>query len=160
MPLYSWAQGMQGDNSWPPLALACWDSWTRDGLAEEVDHPAANSAFGKESSSTWWTLSLNKLQELVMDREAWHAQPMGSQRVGHNWAQRRVWEVSREDTVPSKLQRPGRFQYVWETASGSTDAPGDWWGDWLAWPGEGDYKCRTMKPLHQACGSRRLMPNL
>ena len=30
-------------------------------------------------------MSLSKLQELVMDREAWHAtQSVGSQRVGHN----------------------------------------------------------------------------
>jgi len=28
-------------------------------------------------------MSLNKLQELVMDREAWMLQSMGSQRVGH-----------------------------------------------------------------------------
>ena len=28
-------------------------------------------------------LSLGKLRELVMDREAWHAGFMGSQRVGH-----------------------------------------------------------------------------
>ena len=28
-------------------------------------------------------MNLSKLQELVMDREAWHAS-MGSQRVGHN----------------------------------------------------------------------------
>ena len=29
-------------------------------------------------------VSLSKLQELVMDREAWHAQSMGSQRAGHD----------------------------------------------------------------------------
>ena len=29
-------------------------------------------------------ICLNKLRELVMDREAWHLQSMGSQRVGHN----------------------------------------------------------------------------
>ena len=31
-------------------------------------------------------MSLSKLQELVMDREAWHAMSMGSQRVGHDQA--------------------------------------------------------------------------
>ena len=30
--------------------------------------------------------SLSRLQELVMDREAWHAESMVLQRVGHDWA--------------------------------------------------------------------------
>ena len=30
------------------------------------------------------SMSLSKLQELVMDREAWRAQSMGLQRVGHD----------------------------------------------------------------------------
>ena len=29
-------------------------------------------------------MSLSKLQQLVMDREAWSVQSMGSQRVGHD----------------------------------------------------------------------------
>ena len=32
----------------------------------------------------WMDVSLSKLQELVMDREALHAAVHGSQRVGHN----------------------------------------------------------------------------
>ena len=36
-------------------------------------------------------MSLSKRQELVMDREAWHAVIHGSQRVGHDWATELNW---------------------------------------------------------------------
>ena len=55
-------------------------------------------------------MSLCKLWQLVMDREAWHVQSMGSQRVGHDWVTELNWtdgtlwglqsEVAREMQVP------------------------------------------------------------
>ena len=36
-------------------------------------------------------MSLSKLQELVMDREAWHAAVQGVQRAEHNWATELNW---------------------------------------------------------------------
>ena len=36
-------------------------------------------------------VSLSELLELVMDREAWLLQLMGSQRVGHDWATDLIW---------------------------------------------------------------------
>ena len=31
-------------------------------------------------------MSLSRLWEMVIDREAWRGQSMGSQKVGHDWA--------------------------------------------------------------------------
>ena len=36
-------------------------------------------------------MCLSKLQELVLDREAWHAAVQGSQRVRHDWATELNW---------------------------------------------------------------------
>ena len=50
-------------------------------------------------------VSLSKLQELVMDSEAWCAAVHGSQRVGHDWA--------------TKLNRGSTKSPSWSTAEGT-----------------------------------------
>ena len=48
-------------------------------------------------------VSLGELRELVMDREAWRAAIMGSQRVGHDWATELNW------TEPLLVRRKPRI---------------------------------------------------
>ena len=66
----------------------------------------------------WMDMSLNKLQEMVMDREACCAtQSMGLKRVRHNWATELNW--TRQSTGP----REGVVLWLW-------DRP-DWVQVWL-----------------------------
>ena len=46
-------------------------------------------------------MSLSKLRELVMDREAGVLQSMGSQKVGHNWATEMNWTRQIMESQPS-----------------------------------------------------------
>ena len=39
-------------------------------------------------------MNLGKFQEMVKDREAWHAAVRGSQRVGHSWVTERQQSIS------------------------------------------------------------------
>ena len=62
-------------------------------------------------------VSLSKLQELMMDREIWLLQSMGSQRVGHDWATELNWT---EFTSIHGPNIPGSYAILFFTASDFT----------------------------------------
>ena len=65
-------------------------------------------------------MSLSKLQEFIMDREACHAGVRGSQRIGHDWATELNWSVD------SHFQSLGKENHqVLLSVSES------WWQKWL-----------------------------
>ena len=57
-------------------------------------------------------MSLGKLQELVMDREAWHAEVHGSQRVRQNWVTELNWTFKDDPmnciSIPGSILDCGR----------------------------------------------------
>ena len=61
-------------------------------------------------------MSLGKLRELVMDREAGTLRSMGSQRVGHdwvielNWTEAMFWRESLKSSLPLEVYSQGNWQ--------------------------------------------------
>ena len=47
-------------------------------------------------------MRLSKLQELVMERQAWHAAVQGLQSVGHNWATELNWTEAKNSITTKK----------------------------------------------------------
>ena len=61
---------------------------------------------------------LSELQELVMDREAWHAAVYGVTKVGHNWATELNW--STQDSLPGYGREVSLSASCWAYVSHNT----------------------------------------
>ena len=77
-------------------------------------------------------MGLGRLQELMMDREAWRAAVYGLQRVRHNWATELNWiDTAMKFTSIKKLPSESKIVYIkvgwhhWVSGHESEQTPGD-----------------------------------
>ena len=73
-------------------------------------------------------MSLSKLRKLVMDREAWHVQSMGLQRVGHDWVTKLNWT----EFLASLRYRVNSL-LTYQPSEGLTSVTQLWWRGRGAW---------------------------
>ena len=81
------------DRCWSSNTLATWckelTQWKRPWCWQRLKAGGEGDERGWDgwmaSPTQWASVSLSKLQELVMEREAWHAAIHGSQRVRYDW---------------------------------------------------------------------------
>ena len=77
---------------WPP-DVKSWLTWKDPDAGK--DWRQEEKGMTKDEMVGWHHRlnSLSKLQELVMDREAWHAAVHGVTRVGHDWVTELNWTL-------------------------------------------------------------------
>ena len=80
-------------------------------------------------------MSLNELRELVMDREAWRAWFMGSQRVGHDWAAELNWTERHKGERTQDGQEEQREAWCRQDSCSWQQMTGQWEGNHSEEPG-------------------------